>query len=341
MSAKVSVITPTYNHERFIGDCIESVLKQSYDDFEMIIVDDGSDDGTADVVRGYSDGRVNLISQRNRGIWNLAETYNRALAESEGEYVAILEGDDTWPTNKLEVQVPRMERESVIISCGRWLRMNTEGEVPKLARLYTWISMILAKSERAAGLDVMDEFLRNGNSIQPVTAMIQREALTAIGGFQQPDYAPYVDYPTFLELFKQGDLLRIPRVLGYHRHHSEQVTRQKIDQITSVANRYALDFYDSLPSNKRVKLDVSRDELAKNSEGTPDQRIGVGRIQLLEGEWEKARRSFRTGVNNGSTYFRLVSLIGLVHAYLRTDMEWLAKATNRRWFASSGDNVDT
>ncbi len=101
----VSIITPTYNHEKFIGTCIESVLKQTYQNWEMIIIDDGSTDKTGVVVAKYDDDRIKYVKQENLGIWKLSETYNKALDMSMGDLVAILEGDDAWPNFKLEEQV--------------------------------------------------------------------------------------------------------------------------------------------------------------------------------------------------------------------------------------------
>src|SRR6267378_4285585 len=92
-SPLVSIITATFNHEPFIASCIESVLGQSYSNWEQIIIDDGSTDKTADVIRGYSDRRIRFIHQANHGIEALALTYNHALSQAKGEIIAILEGD--------------------------------------------------------------------------------------------------------------------------------------------------------------------------------------------------------------------------------------------------------
>jgi len=102
----VSIITPTYNHENFIGKCIESVLAQTYQHWEQIIVDDGSDDDTKQTIAKYHDKRIKYIKQENKGIWRLNETYNTALKHSNGEIISILEGYDFWPPDKLEKQLP-------------------------------------------------------------------------------------------------------------------------------------------------------------------------------------------------------------------------------------------
>ena len=94
----VSILTPAYNHARFVGPCIESVLSQTYANWEQIIFNDGSTDNTGEIVKRYSDRRIRYYRQENQGIEKLAKTYNRALAEARGSIVVILEGDDLWPS---------------------------------------------------------------------------------------------------------------------------------------------------------------------------------------------------------------------------------------------------
>lgn len=116
----ISIITATYNHEQYIGECIESVLSQTYPFWEMIIIDDGSTDKTAEVALGYKDPRIQYVRQENNGIYKLAETYNHALRLSKGELVAILEGDDYWPANKLAIQVKDFDNPDVVLSFGKF-----------------------------------------------------------------------------------------------------------------------------------------------------------------------------------------------------------------------------
>src|SRR5690242_3290688 len=95
----ISIITPTYNHERFVERCIKSVLEQGYTNWEQVVIDDGSRDSTANIVSQIRDGRIRLERQANQGPFELAKTYNRALSLAKGELIAILEGDDFWPPN--------------------------------------------------------------------------------------------------------------------------------------------------------------------------------------------------------------------------------------------------
>ena len=123
----VSIITPAFNHEKYIGPCIESVLKQTYQNWEQIIIDDGSTDRTAGVVRGFADGRVRYVHQENKGIEALAHTYNHALSMCKGELVAILEGDDMWPTNKLATLTSAFADEGVVLAYGEAADVNPKG----------------------------------------------------------------------------------------------------------------------------------------------------------------------------------------------------------------------
>lgn len=95
----ISVIIPAYNHERFIGPAIESVLNQTYSNLELIVIDDGSKDATGTIAQSCSDPRLSYYHQENQDAYN---TINRGLGLAKGEYVAILNSDDIYTTDRLE-----------------------------------------------------------------------------------------------------------------------------------------------------------------------------------------------------------------------------------------------
>src|SRR5450759_1882450 len=98
---RVSVIIPSYNHERYIRQCVDSVLCQSRKDFEVIVVDDGSTDGTPDILRGFGE-KITFIRQENRGT---QAARNVGIQASTGEFVALLDSDDAWLPEKLQRQM--------------------------------------------------------------------------------------------------------------------------------------------------------------------------------------------------------------------------------------------
>ena len=105
---KVSVVIPAYNHEKFIGPAIDSVLNQSWQDFELIIVDDGSTDNTADVIKGYDDPRIHYFYQENQDAFN---TINRGMGLAKGKCIAILNSDDVYTLERLQ-RLVEMQKET-------------------------------------------------------------------------------------------------------------------------------------------------------------------------------------------------------------------------------------
>ena len=125
----VSVVIPSYNCERFIAETLESVVGQSYGDLEVIVVDDGSTDGTPEVVRRFAP-RVRLVQQESAGV---CAARNRGIAEARGRYVALLDHDDYWFPDKLGAQVDVLESHPevgvVFTAFLRW-EADTQGVFP-------------------------------------------------------------------------------------------------------------------------------------------------------------------------------------------------------------------
>ena len=95
----ISVVMPAYNHEKFVGEAIESVLNQSYEDFELVIVDDGSTDKTAEIINSFNDLRIKYHYQSNQDAFN---SLNNGMAMTTGEFIAIINSDDVYELNRLE-----------------------------------------------------------------------------------------------------------------------------------------------------------------------------------------------------------------------------------------------
>lgn len=96
---RVSVIMPAYNHEKFVGEAVDSVLGQTFRDFEFIIINDGSTDRTEEVIRNYTDARINYFAQSNKGA---PSALNRGLSVAKGKYISIINSDDVYHPDRLE-----------------------------------------------------------------------------------------------------------------------------------------------------------------------------------------------------------------------------------------------
>jgi glycosyltransferase involved in cell wall biosynthesis len=125
----VSVIVPSYNASRYIRETLESVLAQTYGNFEVIVIDDGSKDDTSDIVADYArrDSRIRLVSQPNAGV---GAARNRGIAEASGVFIAPLDADDVWYPEKLEKQVASLQRGGEEWGCAYcWSKsINERGE---------------------------------------------------------------------------------------------------------------------------------------------------------------------------------------------------------------------
>lgn len=318
----VSIITPTYNHEQFIGQCIESVLAQTYPHWEQIIIDDGSTDKTREIIAQYKDKRIRYIRQNNVGIWKLNETYNKALRCSQGELIAVLEGDDFWPPNKLEKQVYAFEKQEVVLSWGKAAITNSKGKTVAVSpKSFKWFRN---KSK--------EEILRKllfQNFIPACTAICRKDALLSIGGFKQPESVPYVDYPTWLELSLHGNFSQVNGIMGYWRRHEEQISAIMRTAMVG-ASKYPIDFFKQMPKELRESTGIDVNDLLLNHQyQIASAFFHSGRIALSEGNWEEAKKNFRKAFNKGSFSTKLIALLGLICGRCRVDLEWVATIMNR------------
>lgn len=168
MSGKVSVIIPTFNREKFITKAIDSVMDQTYQDFEIVVLDDGSTDNTRDILKRYDD-RVRYFYQENRGI---ASARNEAIKRSTGEYIAFLDSDDYWVREKLEKQIHLFDMHSeygMVASCCSSIRLDGSFREKNRPGMSGWVLTDLFKK----------------NFIRTSSAVIKRECLDQVGLFDE------------------------------------------------------------------------------------------------------------------------------------------------------------
>ena len=330
----VSIITPTFNHESYICQCIASVQGQSYQNWEQIIVDDGSADRTRDVVRRYADPRIRLVEQPHQGIEALAATYNRALSEAKGDLIAILEGDDIWPADKLSTMVPIFQDLETILAFGEVQDVDQAGVVAKgrsgtsrrRARLPR--AILFNDPVRAATAYLLS--VSGQSFIAPSSVVIRRDALEAIGGFQDvPGKCP-VDVPTFARLSLIGKFHYVPKLLGYRRRHLNSATIQYLDVMTNTAKGFALraaaDPMFRLTAAERKSVEIAWSTVHFAAE------LWLGRICLVRGLRKEARKHFAVAIKARKALLVCASAMGWVLSWLHSDMEGLARMAGRAAF---------
>jgi glycosyltransferase involved in cell wall biosynthesis len=215
MDELVSIIIPTYQSERFISDAIDSVLAQTFKDYEIIIIDDGSTDHTQEVLKKYSDlENIKLIWQSNQGP---AAARNFGIKKSSGEYIAFLDADDIWLPNKLERQIHFLEKHPLIdlVYCDSYIfnekctKQKTRFEI---SRPYS--GKVLEK------LFLLD-------FIPFLTVVIRRSILNTVGLFDETVIGPE-DYDLLLRICQTSTIDFIHEPLAKYRVSSGQLTKQKI-----------------------------------------------------------------------------------------------------------------
>jgi glycosyltransferase involved in cell wall biosynthesis len=239
----VSILTPTYNHEKYIAECIASVQNQSYTNWEMIIVNDGSTDSTQSIAETFAanDPRIKIYKQENLGILQLHKTYNFALNKSTGKYIAVLEGDDIWFPEKLMLQVASLEKnENAVLSWGQAMSVSTDlnknfGIVPNLK----FSADIFTNSPPKVSLHE----LIFSNFLPALTVLIRKEKLVEIGGFIQNFELPLVDLPTWQRLSFLGPFCYINQPLGYWRTSPNQITKTHTIAMIEGVYQLALQLY--------------------------------------------------------------------------------------------------
>lgn len=315
MDRLVTIITPSYNHERFIRPCIESVLAQTYQNWRQIVVDDGSSDRTRDIVAGFRDPRISCIPLPHRGLTKLADTYNAALAASDGDLVAILEGDDAWPKHKLETQVAAFDDPGVFMSWGRATEIDDRGApIRKLCAVAT--------TKEWVDFDATWVFARltRMNPMYPsVSVMVRRTALDVIGGFRQSGSSLYVDLPTWLWLTAsmEGRVRFINRDVAHYRVHQSQTTRRfkrrmEVEHLSTV-----LEVVRQLPADTLERLRWAELERPAVVAGLVADGYGF----LGDGDYAAARAPFLRAFREATDWRdRSKAALGVVSAALRVDL---------------------
>jgi|TARA_R100000306_G_scaffold8310_1_gene11284 glycosyltransferase involved in cell wall biosynthesis len=208
----ISVITPTYNRARFLPAAVASVLSQTFGDFELIIVDDGSEDNTPDVLKPFlADRRVRYVYQENQG---QSHARNLALKQATGDFIAFLDSDDVWARDKLEKQLAVFRANSEVdIVHGDEATINEQGSVVSLQNMRRYSGRIT-------------RYLLADNSVSITTALVRRRCFDEMGGFDT-SVGVADDYELWLRFSARYCYQYEPGIVASYRVMADQISSDK------------------------------------------------------------------------------------------------------------------
>lgn len=292
-SPKVTVAVSTYNREKYINDCINSVLEQSYQDFELIIIDDGSTDNTRDVVQKYNDPRIKYYYQNNSG-QNSAR--NAGINYASADYVALMDSDDVWHPEKLEKQVEILEENPDIglVYCGTEL-IDKNGKSCGRKPLVTHSGHILDKL-------LMTNFLYNGSCPLFRKSCIERVGLFDCSITRMTDWEFYLRFAIHYKFFG------IDEYLLKYRIHNETMSHNFKDYESCGIKILEKVFNDEDLDSKYLKY---------KNEAIARRYSYLGKRYFENGFFQESRKYFKNTIKQD---FRMIlkcnTLIYLVLSYL-------------------------
>jgi teichuronic acid biosynthesis glycosyltransferase TuaG len=248
---EISIITPAYNAELYIEQAIISVLNQSYTDFELIIIDDGSIDSTLAIVKRYTsiDNRIKYFYQQNAG---QGKARNLGLSAASGNLIAFLDADDYWHPDKLNVQLSCFLNENVdVVYTSGWSFKNES-------------RTDLMSIDVPLGLQNIDRFYikqLNGYSIPMLSTLVKKKKILEVGGFDEdPKVRNAEDYQLWLKLSDIGArFFGLEDKLFYYRIHPGQSTHS--DSLALIPSLWAAKNANLQKITEKEKLSIIRRRL--------------------------------------------------------------------------------
>jgi glycosyltransferase involved in cell wall biosynthesis len=189
MNPFVSVVIPTYNHANFLGRALQSVLDQTYPNWEALVIDNHSQDNTSEVVKSFGDPRIRLLKIHNQGV--IAASRNMGMREANGEWIAFLDSDDFWYPKKLETIMTAVESNDAFdVLSNDELKVDIKTGVKKVLRYGPYQK------------DFYKVLLVEGNRLSPSATLVRRDFLVqhGIAFDESQDYVTVEDYGLWLNL---------------------------------------------------------------------------------------------------------------------------------------------
>jgi len=238
-SGRVSVVLPVKNGRRWIRETLESVLGQNEAPHEVIIVDDGSIDGSSEILEEYLSERTNVVLGPGRG---LAAALDFGIAHASGDYIMRVDQDDPSRIDRLQIQRRFLDAHPDVVMCGSWAQEIDEG-----GKVIGYLQPPTADESIKTCMCFRNPFVHS-------TTMIRRSALMDAGGYWSPSPAPFPeDFSLWTRMAGLGRMSNIPSLLVQYRRSPQSILGTNRDSIleqgAQICQRYASTWFELRPDN--------------------------------------------------------------------------------------------
>ena len=259
-SPKVSVIIPSYNHEKFIGRTLQSVIDQTFQDFEIIVTDDGSSDGTVDEIKKCNDSRIRLFELGKN--YGASYAMNNCIKHAKGEYIAVLNSDDLFEPEKLEKELEFLHKNPSVGAVFSWAHIIDENGEDYHDKSHFYYDVF--EKENRSRHEWLRFFFDNGNCLCHPSVLIRSACYEDVGTYN-PRFAQLPDFDMWIRLCLKYEIHIMP----------EKLTRFRVinDEMNASGNRLEVVARSGFEHVEVLKsyLNCSIDELHKIF---PDSEFG-------------------------------------------------------------------
>lgn len=268
----VSIVLPTYNRAEVLPNAVDSVLQQTFEDFEFIIVDDGSTDATGEIIDSYKDERIIYI-KHNTNI-NGSAARNTGIDRATGKYIALIDSDDCWKPTKLEKQVSALEDRG-----GEWIAVYCDFKQTRNSKIAEMVDNLVRRPTGIEGKEevidriLLRRFAHGGAS----TLVIKQNAVDKIDGFDE-EFERSQDTEFLVRLLQHGKICYIDEVLVI-KNDTGSPSPEVVSQATERFNNK----FEELMKKRNIGL----------VEASSVQSIMIAKLYFRQGEFKKGLQELR------------------------------------------------
>jgi glycosyltransferase involved in cell wall biosynthesis len=286
----ISIIIPTYNRAYLLKKALESIFIQSYSNFEIIVIDDHSNDNTNEIINSFNDSRLKYLKNKSNGI--VATSRNIGIKASKGEWIAFLDSDDWWTSNKLQ-------------SCVDNINNKVDFIYHDLVTIDKQSKRLKSRINKSKNLKkpILLDLLINGNPISNSSVMVRKNILEKVGLINESKkLVASEDFNTWLKISKVTDqFLYLPKRLGFYLIHEENISNKDM----SLSYRAATDeFLSTLNNIQKIKLESRIRYLS-------------GRFNYLNNDYLKAMKDLLYVIKNNKNFLMFKAMIMILLIFLK------------------------